>query len=509
MAITLDSRPPEWGGCNRRLVYTFTTTGGPFTNYRIEAQIYRSPENTPVDPKFSFSPINNITEVDVSEIIKAQLSHEWVMPGAINVIDNEIRLRYHLRYQELYDGSATSIIADSANSQQAILGTLQIPNKNDYRDPAILDPGYVPGDSTKKFLSVLESGKIWKGYPQTLSFLWAEGLIFRMHHREFNANGSLINELYLNLITHDRTVDRYLIVNSSVGELLAATTKLILRLVTSANGPEILSNPGFTSVLDPWANEAGPGPDWTYNAGAGQAEVQMTGVQDSDYLSQGITPQSAGWYNIAFNADSNGATLIIEVWNSAALVNQIINQIISAPTGGGLLVNIVGSFNVIKIRIKSTITGLFTVTNCSLKAYTPTLQSKEFTFDVKEACENPVMLFWKDSLGGDAFWLFEHGQEAGYNYSGSKKAKRMTLFAEHLTLNEWEALNELNTLGEVYANRITDSSIKSHTRDGAQVYIIDTSGNKTGVIVIPTNSVINTKDEVHSIEIEIEFPERI
>ena len=130
--------------------------------------------------------------------------------------------------------------------------------------------------------------------------------------------------------------------------------------------------------------------------------------------------------------------------------------------------------------------------------------------DIKDACSNPILLWWRNSLGGDAFWMFEYNQKLSYRLDGNRKAKRYVLFASNLTDNEFDAISELNTLGEVYEPAITElttSVNKSQARIGSQVYMIDASGKKTGVIVIPTEITTNTRYSRNKIQITIELPE--
>lgn len=129
---------------------------------------------------------------------------------------------------------------------------------------------------------------------------------------------------------------------------------------------------------------------------------------------------------------------------------------------------------------------------------------------IKQPCSNPVLLWWRNSLGGDAFWMFEFNQSYSYRYDNGRKAKRYVLFASDLTLNEFDAINELNTLGEVYEPAITELTPtvnKSQARIGSQVYMMDATGKKTGVIVIPSEVSTKTKFTKHKIQITIELPE--
>lgn len=137
--------------------------------------------------------------------------------------------------------------------------------------------------------------------------------------------------------------------------------------------------------------------------------------------------------------------------------------------------------------------------------------SEQITVELRDACENAVMLLGRNSLGGPLQWLFDENQEYTFDYGNGVKAKRMRLFADDLNLNQWESLQDFFTLGEVYKNNITEltsSVIKTATRTDNQVYVVDANGNKIGVIVIPRQPSTETRQVKHVFEIEIEFPEQ-
>lgn len=132
------------------------------------------------------------------------------------------------------------------------------------------------------------------------------------------------------------------------------------------------------------------------------------------------------------------------------------------------------------------------------------------TIEIREACENPVMLIARNSKGGILQWLFDENQNYSFEYGDGVKAKRLVLFADDLTINQWEALQDFITLGEVYRNNIvefTSDTIKTSSRNDQQVYILYPDGTKLGVIVIPPRNSTQTKQIKHSFEIEIECPE--
>jgi hypothetical protein len=124
--------------------------------------------------------------------------------------------------------------------------------------------------------------------------------------------------------------------------------------------------------------------------------------------------------------------------------------------------------------------------------------------------DNLVQLVWKNSLGGDSSWCFDHSQPYNFRYSDGMKRKRMTLFTRGLSIADWEALNELNSTGESYKvaiNEFLSTSDRTHRRRGIDVVMIDTSGRRTGVTVIPTEITTKSDRVQHNFEVTIELPE--
>lgn len=140
-----------------------------------------------------------------------------------------------------------------------------------------------------------------------------------------------------------------------------------------------------------------------------------------------------------------------------------------------------------------------------------TLLSEFMTVEIRDPCENPVMLFWKNSLGGDAFWMFDESQDYSFVNSAGNKVRRMVLYADNLTVDQWDALNELNSISEIFQLNIVDYGMdnsidKTHYRDDNQVYIISATGEKFGVIMVNTESKTRTLNKKHQIQLTIELP---
>jgi len=133
------------------------------------------------------------------------------------------------------------------------------------------------------------------------------------------------------------------------------------------------------------------------------------------------------------------------------------------------------------------------------------------TILVKDPCDNPVYLFWKNSLGGDSFWLFDGSQDLSWMIA-DYKAKRLLLFAENINANEFDAINEAQTPGLIYGTpmiELTDDVISTSQKTDQQLYVIDDDGNKLGVINIPSDALTRTLQRGHNLSILIEYPEQL
>lgn len=130
--------------------------------------------------------------------------------------------------------------------------------------------------------------------------------------------------------------------------------------------------------------------------------------------------------------------------------------------------------------------------------------------NIQSELSNTIMLQWKDSLGGDGCHPFTYNQEYFYTNSDGKKSKRMILYANGLTPSQWDAIQGCKSVGDVYRipiNELTTSLNRTVGRIGQSVYVLNSDGTKTGVIVIPNSDSSFTKKTIHETTVEIEFPE--
>ncbi len=140
----------------------------------------------------------------------------------------------------------------------------------------------------------------------------------------------------------------------------------------------------------------------------------------------------------------------------------------------------------------------------------PHASSEIKTINILEECSNIVNLQWKNSLGGDECYPFKYSQEYTHDLGNGRKARRATLYAENLTLNQWEAIQGLNTPGDIYRNTITElltTTNRTASKVGQAVYILNSDGSKIGVVVINQNNKTQTHQRVHRAVVTIEYPE--
>lgn len=151
---------------------------------------------------------------------------------------------------------------------------------------------------------------------------------------------------------------------------------LIVNNSDVATGSEILVNPTFTSEIDPWTSEAGAGQNWVW--GSDKVTLTFVGAGPSDPLEQTFADNPAGTYLIQYNIESDPTTqqtLIVRVYNSGVLVQEILN--INPPLGTAdsttfsHIIEISAPFDQIKISVDmASAFATFGLTNFSLKPVT-------------------------------------------------------------------------------------------------------------------------------------------
>lgn len=172
-----------------------------------------------------------------------------------------------------------------------------------------------------------------------------------------------------------------------------------------------------------------------------------------------------------------------------------------------------GAFNRMRVlwQFKDVDTPYFNVDSVTLKlsAYWLSQQgSDSWYIDIKEPCKKPYYLYWKNSVSGDTWWLFEINQEYQYTYEDGRKVKRVLLFADSVTPDQWESINDLNRPTPTYDVPGTDFATDRRTsaQDGSTVFKVDKDGVMIGVVVVPTEQRYLARSARRSISILVEEP---
>lgn len=494
--------------------------------YRVETELYKASDNSLIFSKLigSHNPQGDLL-IDVG-ILNNYVDQE-PLPSLSTLANNATgskakrntttSLGFYIKYRETWTNSAEAQTSDSANPAFVVKGARQVGDPYGGYLKEYSEPNATP---TRKFLTRLTNPRLWIGRKNTLSFIDSEVSTTQITHIRkvrYNSDNSIWGATYDVTDTRDG-------VNKSVFEVFedgGAIYKLnsyyqygagtawtnVLSPTFLAPGVVLAAAASSQQLFFPLNLTLGK----TYNinarfdvAGAG-AETVKCRIQVVEIATGTIRYQidsgnfGTGSILAAFNAvipavtDGQGINIII-IHNGGVNNRTITNldvEVTGIPQDSRRI-----DYSIVHL---TTPAGVITVTQVS-----ETLQCI-----VEQAPDQPYQLLWKNILGGDANWVFGYSQDLTYRYQDGKR-KRLILYADNLTQNEWEALNDLNTTGELYEpafNELTSSINKTHARLGAQVYAIDSAGNKIGVVVIPTEIKTKTRKIGNSIQITIELPE--
>ncbi len=499
MAVSITQRPADFAPVNNPVIYKFATTGGPFTNYRIEIEVFAG--GVSVGAIFSFTPnSSNVTTADISAILKSILYRDWSLPSGVNESEDSVgSTEFYIKYQELYTGSATSQSSDSSNTKIGVLSALQIGSDAD------LDL-YVPGDSTKKFLTKFDIPKLWSGYPFTLSFLYSNNLYTSyLVLNELNSDGSIILTDEISLDSgEDNALNRIILPepNDLTKKIEISIAEDIYSVAPTSftDGAD-----AFTKSSTSFSKTGMFGTPITYSA-TYEISVPNGSIPKNLNLNTIITI-GTGTLNITISyRNATNQTIFISSNNSLTTMSGNMLYTFVPFIDNGPITN---------IRISASNLGGFGSDvqidfPAGILLFEDVSVSETKTIQVESACKNPVYLFWKNSLGGDSFWMFDVNQEYTKNYSNGKKNTRMVLYADGLTFNQFESIDELNTPGNIFdvpLIELTTDVDKTEKKTDQQVYVMQPDGSKVGVVVITNPASTRTKRRRHFIEIEIEFPE--
>lgn len=506
MSLTLNSRPATWAGTSNPILYKLTTTDNGNAGYYLAVEIWDATAAAKIADAKYYPNSSGAILVDVSAFLRSNLSLDNTATLTSGTTYSDVNwIKYYIKYQQFWTGSSTSQVNDSAFPRWAIYGGLQLGSTNDFSD--YTDPTFL-------FPMLMDEGTAIVNY----NFLF--GVIINGANQFLRVkryeNGSLLD-------TTDSSdfsgVGAYI---GRIKETGAADRTDIS--IWGPNSTELLLNADFALGGTYWTN-TGSGVNWSAGFG-GPATASLdstTNTATKSYV-QTFSAQSVGDFRFKIKCYTDVLAehfnLKVSTYTGTTLVEDVLDfectwvaadaDANEQDTG---IITVSGGFDRIYVKATITTVGLCGV-NWSLTSVTDegtdAQLSETKTINILEDCKNIVMLQWRNSQGGPECYPFTYTQEYTWDYSGGKKAKRLTLYADNLTLNQWEAIQGLNTNGAVYQTNITElttSVNRTSTKIGQSVYVLNSDGTKTGVVVISQSNTTQTKQQRHSAIVTIEYPE--
>lgn len=518
MQPTVTARPATWAGTSAPILYKFTSTNYSNAGYYMAVEVWNSTTAAKIADAKYYANTSGAVTVDVSAFLKSAMSLDNTADLTTSdvVYTDGNWVKYYIKYREYWTAGSESQVDDVANFRYAIYGGLQLGNVNDFSGYTVVP--FKMLSSTGDLTSIV-------GRPFVFSFILPEykneaflKVVRYLSGNVLDTNYYAIENIsaFLGKIKEVGTADRI--------DISIASGVLSIR--KSGEPAEWAANMGY-------ANHDTGGAAW--NLVADNAPITMTisgvGTYESDILYKELSPiqegedltfltdcsagmfsgtfgvqtsiMTIGFYDVAFSAIGSLETILTSTTNGLAFGGVTDNLTVPAGAvyfGVQVFVNASGG--------SPSGTRLF---NLTILEQTEKINISETkTINIIEECQNTVMLQWRNSLGGVECYPFTYNQEYTWDYTGGKKAKRLTLFANNLTLNQWEAIQGLNTLGELYRTPITEMTTslnRTSSTIGQSVYVLNSDGTKVGVNVIGQSNTTNTKQKRHSAIVTIEYPE--
>lgn len=509
------------------LAYAAGTTGfiNLLTNragYNVEVETYRQTDNTLIFSLLRFFPTaTGLLTLDVS-VLNDYVDSEPFAYLATTTNANQLpkvrrnatsNLGFYIKYREVWIGSAEAQTNDSANPSWVVRGARQIGDLYGGYLKEYSEPNATP---TRKFLTRFTNPTLWAGRKSTLSFIDSDvstTVRTLVKKTRYNSDNSVWGATY------------------DLPEYAGSTVKGVYEVFEDLSSPYALLYDKENGAGTSWSNLGTSTPIQVVLAAGGASKMAIFPVQ----MLLGKTYEVKTSVTVAAGAGAETIKVRISAITLAGTVRYTVDSanlnqgtttevafsaIIPAASdtyfigieiihNGGVNARTV-THNYSKVTIPTSYKVDYQiVTLTSTIAATETVVSETLTHFCQDAPDNIVQLFWKNPLGGDSNYVFGYSQEISYKQDGYKR-KRMILYATGLSQADWDALNDLNSIGELYQpsyQELTTSVNKTHARRGVQVYSVDASGKQIGVVVVPSEVKAKTRQIQTSIDIVIELPE--
>lgn len=481
---------------NNAAGYINTTTKR--SNYYIGVDVYRDTLNTLIGTINYYPTKKGLLTIDVSSILLSVLDPSLPSGAAFQLINDSTAYQgFYIKYTEFWTGSGNGAIDDVANTSYAVIAANQIGQS-----------GYL----SASILTKLDSLKIITGEYYLFSFVDIVGYTSVFIRKAWYTPSGVLYAI--NYIKSDITAAKAIFTYSQ---------RLNNFFTTSQN---------WFEGLYPYINiDNGGTIAWTFT-GISESVVVTTGATSKTgcsliFVLTGKTIQLE--WNLSITGTGSFTASLCWFDSAGTIIDSSTLTTSFGDQTGTISITPTSNMVYVGVKIINSGAGTVTVSNasrliipntcnridfnaCNVPATLPNAENdftSVITASIATSC-NTITIFWRNSTGGESSWSFNYNQELIQKLQDPYKNKQYTLFDQSLTLSQFNALNELFTLGQVYQTpliELTTSIDKTEVRIGQQVYIVDSNGVKTGVIVLPGENKTLTKRNKHTFQITIELPE--
>lgn len=488
-----------------------TTSSGYFNvvkrNYKVKIELFDNSDASLLFSSLQFSDTNTglVTAfIDPTVIPFLSLDNDANYVSGFDVVEDTLIYKsVFIKYSEIIDGDEG--IQTSATDIYTVYGARQI---GDVNGGNLVN--YVGFDTNPvaKFLTKFETISHWRGQKNSIEFIVNENsgdyvLIMKMYSINGTSIWMVTKDIPTDILFLRIDLSDFDFTNSVTGtiEISEGLSGAVLVAPSSwtddgANAFDTLGATAFT-INSSLAS--------TYSAyqTLSVADEQLVDLRYNVTITGSFVGGGVSITPALFNGGSQIGTFVHTGTDQILFTESGSRDVFVSQTANG-------TANRLKFMVDSSNTGLqivITIVPGQFTTYNSPI-SEIKNVKIKDPCGNPVNLSFRNSLGGDSFWCFDYNQDMNWN-NVVKKSNRKVLFAQDITTDEWNALNDLNNTGFIYSENIIDivDSNKTSKMAGQQVYIIDEDGNKTGVITLQTINNTKTRNDKHDFQIEIEYPE--
>ncbi len=447
--------------------------------------------------------------IDISQILSSVMSADITsLVNDVIINDTNACIPFYIKYTEFWTGSANSATDDSGNACYSVYGARQIGSSSYYH----ASPDYL----NTSCLTFFDTMKIAIGEYYCISYIsQLGGQLDWLKKSWYDPSRTLLCITYQKS-TNNTTVFAATSVDKSVYTYFSKLAYLDPitpdRNITNIGTISWLSNSLLLSTGDTSKSWCAPfflaqnkTISFTYDF---TLAGNSTTVTPKLYLFDSTGTVLSGSVNI-FTGSNTNYTGTVTITNSGSGDAFFVGFDFANASGANKTLTL----NSLKVVIPSTLDSLdikgIRLSNSTTYSETSVLFSA-LRCNLIRCTKNALTLVWRNSLGGQSSFTFNFNQDYLFKYQEPFKNKFLIIYDNDLSFSQYLALNELFNLGQVYQTpliELTASVNKTEARIGQQVYIIDSSGNKTGIIVILQENKTMTKRNRHNIVIPVELPE--